>query len=235
VSAENPRLAPIGKIYGYPIDFATLSQGSPAAIAEQKPIVNIGYVGRIHQEKGIAQLVEALRLLADRPELPKWKVTFCGPVDVARGGSGEGYLAPLLQALEGKIGSERVEVLPPQFEAENLAQVYRSLDVFVLPSLSEKGETFGVAAVEAMAAGCAVVTSDLSCFRDYLDPGNNGLRYDHRATNASALLADSLARLISSPDLRTNLATEGVETARRYDFEKFGHRLLGDFERILAC
>jgi glycosyltransferase involved in cell wall biosynthesis len=86
-----------------------------------------------------------------------------------------------------------------------------------------------------MAAGCAVVTSDLSCFRDYLDPGNNGLRYDHRATNASALLADSLARLISSPDLRTNLATEGVETARRYDFEKFGHRLLGDFERILAC
>ncbi len=52
-----------------------------------------------------------------------------------------------------------------------LLQLYHDCDLFVLPSL---GECFGIATVEAMAAGLPVIASDVGGTADIIDPGRNG-------------------------------------------------------------
>jgi len=231
---ENARLAKVGRVYGYPIDYRLLSGRANMTSPEPKRPFRIGFISRVHREKGIAQLTQALTKLTEHNDLPEWTFTLCGPVDVARGGSGEAFLQECLSPLRAAVSPEQIDILPPKFDPNELAAVYQSLDVFVLPSLSEKGETFGVAAVEAMAAGCTVVTSSLSCFSDYLNHGINGLRYDHRAANAPELLAGELARLLKDKSLRKQLSAAGRKTAWEYDYTKFASRLLEDFERIVA-
>ena len=238
VGAENPRLLPVGSVYGYPIDFNLLAgEERPKRQSHPDPAgapLRIGFIGRIHREKGIEQVIDALIDLSQRTGLPKWSMTFCGPVDVARGGSGEDYLEGGVQRMRQVLSPEQIEIIPPVFTAEKLAEIYRSIDIFILPSLSENGETFGVAAIEAMAAGCAVITSRLRCFSDYLIPSQNGLNYDHRASNAPVLLADTIELLLTDEPLRERVAKEGQETAKAYDFNRFGNRMLKAFHQLLV-
>ncbi len=240
IVAENPALQGVSQLYGFPLDFAKMA-GTPRPPAPSDTSgapngpVRLGFIGRIHAEKGIAQLMGALRLLAAQTALPPWHLTLCGPVAVSMGGSGERFLQAQLQRLEGVVPPESIEVLPPEFDPEKLARIYRSLDVFVLPSLAENGETFGVANLEAMAAGCAVVTSQLECFADYIDAGTNALTYDHRSENAESQLAARLAQLITDPARRARLAAAAQPTAARYDFKTYSDRLLADFARITTA
>ena len=232
------RLLPVGSVYGYPIDFNLLAgEERPKRQSHPDPAgapLRIGFIGRIHREKGIEQVIDALIDLSQRTGLPKWSMTFCGPVDVARGGSGEDYLEGGVQRMRQVLSPEQIEIIPPVFTAEKLAEIYRSIDIFILPSLSENGETFGVAAIEAMAAGCAVITSRLRCFSDYLIPSQNGLNYDHRASNAPVLLADTIELLLTDEPLRERVAKEGQETAKAYDFNRFGNRMLKAFHQLLV-
>lgn len=234
VAKENAKLGQVGRIYGYPIDFGLLNQNQSAHPEPPSAdfCIRIGFIGRIHREKGISQLIDALIILSRRGNLAPWKFIICGPVDVAQGGSGEAYLAGELQRLKAYLSADQIELISPEYQPERLAKIYRGLDIFVLPSLSENGETFGVAAVEAMAAGCAVITSRLACFRDYLTPEESGLSYNHRSPEAASLLASCLARLVNDADLRNKLAIRGSEVAQNYDFEVFGKRLLADFEGL---
>ncbi len=233
VALENPQIGSVGQVYGYPIDYAGLSGARLLRKTPAQPSrCELGFIGRIHREKGIEQLVEALRMLEAKPDLPPWRFTFCGPTEVSAGGSGAAFLKSQVSRLSEVLPADRFRILPPCFNEKDLAQVYADLDVFVLPSLAERGETFGVAAVEAMAAGCAVITSSLSCFSDYLQPDHNGLAYNHRADDAPRLLAEAMAKLISDQRLRCDLSTRGQQTARSYDFEAYGQRLLVDFTRI---
>src|SRR5690606_3659228 len=62
VIAENPSLEPFTRVMGYPIDWQSLSRPRRAP---SRPVC-IGYIGRLHPEKGIDVLVDAvLRLKRD--------------------------------------------------------------------------------------------------------------------------------------------------------------------------
>ena len=230
VLSENPRLDAIIRISGYPIDWTQLA--APRMVPAADAPVTIGYVGRLHQEKGLSLLVAALRLLAQQPGLPPWRVILCGPSDIAHGGSGEAYAHHLDQALTEALPPGTAEVRAPEFAAAQLGEVYRSLDVFCYPSLAAQGETFGVAVAEAMAAGAVPVVSDLPCFRDFIRPGENGEVFDHAAADAAVRLAGTLARMLTDPARRTRLATAARETARAYDFATCAERLLADFAQL---
>lgn len=83
-----------------------------------------------------------------------------------------------------------------QANSLKLLQLYRSADVFVLPSL---GECFGIATVEAMAVGLPVVTSDVGGTADIVEPGRNGFivrsgDLDDLSTALGALVEDPARR-----------------------------------------
>lgn len=211
------------RVVGYPIDWPLLSGAS----ASKGSPVTLGFVGRIHPEKGIELLVRAACLLAQRADLPAWRIRLVGPTDIASGGGGNAWLDPIKRECSRTLG-DRIEWIPPEFQPEALARLYGSMDIFCYPSLAEKGETFGVAAAEAMAAGCATVVSALGCFSDFVRDGETGLVFDHAGGNPEKLLADSLGRLIADSQLRTELAARGQREARRFDFPEVAGRILDD-------
>jgi glycosyltransferase involved in cell wall biosynthesis len=229
VLAENPRLLPVVRNLGYPIAWSELSRPR-AALPDGSPLT-IGFVGRLHREKGLDLLVAALALLARRP-LPAWRVQLCGPGDVARGGSGDDYVRALETKLAAFLPRERFTVQPPVFDDAGLADVYRGIDLFCYPSLAEQGETFGVAVAEAMAAGAVPIVSRLECFSDFVEAGVNGMVFDHRHPDAAMSLANDLSALLTDPARRATLATAAQRTVQRYDLPEFATRLLEDFSTL---
>lgn len=223
ILAENPSLGRITKIFGYPISWQTLA--TPRSVSET---LTIGYVGRLHREKGLDLLAAALALLAQRSDLPPWRAILCGPADIARGGSGPEYVS----VLEKILPADRCKIRAPVFDATQLAEIYREIDIFCYPSIATQGETFGVSVLEAMAAGAVPVVSQLKCFSDFVRPGENGEAFDHTAADAPARLSALLAALLLDAPRRTQLARTAQHHARTYDFPEYATRLLADFSAL---
>jgi glycosyltransferase involved in cell wall biosynthesis len=114
---------------------------------EVKRYNTIGYVGRFIEEKGVLDLLNAFSSLGD-----SYRLVLVG------GGPLEGQLRLKAQIL--KLG-DRVQFIPPQSRNE-LAKLYASFDVLVLPSLTGYfwKEQYGRVLVEAMASGTPVVGSN---------------------------------------------------------------------------
>jgi len=235
VNSENPSLGAVAQVMGYPIDAQLFNSTKKAPNSHSSDdLSTIGFISRLHREKGLSHFVSALQILSKKTGLPPWRVLICGPVDIAQGGSGRDFLDAELNRLKEFVPTDRITLLPPQFDPTSLAAIYRSVNIFCLPSLAEKGETFGVAIVEAMAASCAAIVSDLPCFRDFVEPEDNALTYDHQANDAPNRLADQIKRLLIDPDLRARISQSGQLTAQRYDFPNFAQSLLERFQSLLA-
>lgn len=212
---ENPRLAPKTCLFPNPIDWVALA-AAPRVEARRHPIV-IGFVGRIHPEKGLELLLAAAAILARETLLPPWRIAIVGPEAVDQGGGGESYGAQLRTSLAPSL-AKLVSFAGPEYDADKLAAHYAAMDIFCYPSIAERGETFGIAIAESMAAGCAPVVSTLACFSDLVEPGETGLVFDHRAANAPAELAANLTRLLTNPTDRQRIAGRAQAHARRFDF-----------------
>ena len=238
VVREQPALAPLIRTTGYPIAWSLLS-GADGVLPPRPPPdpaapICLGYVGRLHREKGLLLLAAALHLLRRQTDLPPWQFLLCGPGDTASGGSGGGFRDQLLGELSRAVPLSHLQVLEPQYRERTLADIYRRIDVFCYPSLAAGGETFGVAVAEAMAAGALPVVSALPCFGGLVQDGGNGLVFDHTAPDPAAALAAVLRRALLDAALRRTLATRAQAEVRRLDFPLFADQLLGDFAALTA-
>jgi glycosyltransferase involved in cell wall biosynthesis len=119
-----------------------------------------------------------------------------------------------------------VEALPPWMEfvlapgqAQLVDEVYNRCRVFVQAS---KVEGFGFTAVEAMACGCALVTSDNGGSRDYAVHGQTALVSDPTDVGAMAAHVELLLR---DDALRRRLAAAGTELVAGFDWDHTGELL----------
>ncbi len=238
VVAENPALGPITQTQGYPINWKMLSQkintAPPFMPKYSTEDIIIGFIGRIHTEKGLLLLAAALKIIVQTPGLPPWRLLLCGPADITHGGSGMEFLRTLTNRLSQTVTPHRFNILNPQFNESTLAGVYRQISIFCYPSIAEKGETFGVAVAEAMAAGAVPVVSNLACFKDFVRPGENGLSFDHTAPDAADQFAAALVSLLRDPALRARLAARAQADVRIYDYATYAETLLRDFTELIA-
>jgi glycosyltransferase involved in cell wall biosynthesis len=201
--------------------------------------VRILYVGRIHPEKGLDLLARALRLLAEGKRMREtgdrgqgtgdWECVLVGPVAQGEGGGGEAFADELKRQVEGLP----VRFEAPVFDPEALAKIYDVADVFVYPSVAETGESFGIAPLEAMARGVVPVVSDLAVFRQYLEPGVNGIVFDHRSEDAPERLAAALRELIGHEEHRMRLGAEARETAEHFSTQAIADKYLQLFARLV--
>ena len=195
-------------------------------------VVRILYVGRIHPEKGLGLLAQALKSMeqgAWSRERGAWECVLVGPVLEGQGGGGVVFARELQQLLDGLP----VKVLPPVFDPVELARIYDDADLFVYPSVAESGESFGLAPLEAMARGVVPVVSDLAVFRDYLEPGANGMVFDHRAADADKRLAEVIAELLNNQQRREQMGSLARRTAERFSLREVSNRYLSLFERCV--
>lgn len=226
--AQAPALAAAVRVVPNAIDLATLS----GARLESGSSVRIGYIGRLHPEKGLELLAAATRILSTRHHLPRWRLDLVGPSAIAEGGGGQPWLDHLRTTFPPDNARHSVAIHPPVWDPAALAARYRDLDICCYPSLAEQGETFGVSALEAMAAGAVPVLSGLACFRDFARHEENALVFDHRTHDSDSRLADQLDRLIQDSALRTSLATSARHTAGDYDYDTIVAKLEADLATL---
>jgi glycosyltransferase involved in cell wall biosynthesis len=197
------------------------SEFSSFNVSEKKPVIL--FVGRIHPEKGIDLLLKAIQKLKN-----DWQVKIVGSSDVRTGGGGSAYLDHLISL--NSVGN--IEFIGPVYDVAELNRYYAEASIFVYPSVSEKGETFGLAPLEAMAWGCVPVVSEISCFKDFIFNERNGLIFDHRDQSAVELLTKAIARLQYDKILRVKLAKEALEVRKTHSISNIACLFLQEFEKM---
>jgi len=147
----------------------------------------IGFFGRLVDEKGILDLLNALGAIERRP----WRLVVAG--DGPLRGEIESHWKP-------RFG-DRMELLGPISHAQVQAHL-SNVDIFVLPSYSIEAwkEQFGITLVQAMFAGCACIGSTCGAIPEVLE--GRGVIFAERDVSA---LSHSLARLIDSPNERIGI------------------------------
>lgn len=190
------------------------------------------YAGRIHPEKGIGILIDAF-LSGSHTEFKDWSLEILGPWEIQHGGAGLQYLDQLKRKASCL---SRISFLEPIFDQLKLAEKYAEASIFIYPSLSESGETFGLAALEALARGCLTIVSSLECFLDFVRPGQNAFVFNHRLGDQSLSLANTMIEAIGVVERGDDqqIRSEARKTAEEYNCEKVAKQYLKDFERVLA-
>jgi phosphatidylinositol alpha-mannosyltransferase len=168
----------------------------------------LGFLGRFTEpRKGFPVLRDAFVSLAEaRPGL---RLLVAGPGDTDE----------LLSGLPAGL-RDRVTYLGLVSEQDK-ARMLRSVDVYVAPNTG--GESFGMILTEAMAAGTAVVASDLDAFRRVLDGGRAGRLF---TTGDAPALASALGSLLDAPDERASLVEAARSVVASYDWPVVALRVL---------
>lgn len=151
------------------------------------------YIGRVQQEKGVFVLADAARqILATDPFT---KFIFAGTGTV-------------LDALRERVTawglSDRI-ALPGYISDALRDQLYQVADVAVFPSLYEP---FGIVGLEAMAARCPVIVSDVGGLGEVVDDGVTGRKVP---PDRSDLLAQAIRQSLYDRALALEMAARAYE------------------------
>jgi phosphatidylinositol alpha-mannosyltransferase len=114
-------------------------------------------------------------------------------------------------------------------ENDAVPPYHAACEVFVAPATGQ--ESFGIALVEAMAAGLPVVATDIPGYREVVTDGVEGLLVPPRDPEA---LAAGLIRVLRDPALAARLGEAGRERARTFDWPLVVDRLEEVYVRALG-
>src|SRR5699024_812331 len=179
---------------------------------ERSTAPTVAFLGRYDERrKGMDVLVDALPTVLEK--VPGLRLRIMGDGD-------ESALRARLPA------GARAEFLGRVDDARKAA-VLAGADVYCAPNLG--GESFGIVLVEAMAAGTAVVASDLDAFRRGLADGHCG---ELAAVGDPEALARALVTVLSDDERRAALRARGSEAVREHDWPVVADRANRVYETI---
>jgi phosphatidylinositol alpha-mannosyltransferase len=194
------------------VDVASFAN-APRLDGYPRPGKSVLFLGRFDEpRKGMAVLMQALPTVVERFADIEILVVGRGDEDELcdRAGVLAGHLHFLGQVDDGVK-----------------AAAMRSADVYCAPNTG--GESFGIVLVEAMAAGTAVVASDLHAFRRVLRDGRAGRL---AAVGDPAALAEGLIGVLEDDAARESLVTVANETVRRYDWSVVAGQIMRVYETV---
>ena len=168
-------------------------------------------VGTLEPRKNLPRLVAAYSRL-DAAVQARHPLVVVGPV-----GWEAGETLDALRSL-----GDRAQILGHVSDAA-IAELYRRCALFCYPSLAEG---FGLPVLEAMSAGAAVLTSNVSSMPEV---GGDAVEYID-PTDVDGLAA-GLARLLSSPELRAELGAKALRRAGEFTWERFAESTLAVLEQ----
>jgi len=179
-------------------------------------------VSRIDPRKGLTVLPDAVSQLQERGF--DVMLDIIGP---AVGAPGEAEHRAIVARAAALGVADRVK-LPGAVPLEQLLPLYRTYDLFVLPTLP--GEGIPRVLLEAMTSGVPIVTTRVAGIPSLVTHEVNGLLVDDPTP---AAIAAALARLLSDAGLRQRLIANGYETARENTLEAQAARMMGEVSNRL--
>jgi Glycosyltransferase len=197
----------------------SVSRYANAALLPGWPLVgrSVGFLGRFTEpRKGFPTLLEAFE-----------KLVVCHP-DVYLVIAGPSNYGQAMAKASTEL-AERVKFLGLLSEADK-ARFLKSVDIYVAPNTG--GESFGMILTEAMAAGTAIVASDLPSFRSILNEGEAGMLFP--PGNATEL-AKVLSQLLSDDERRRELSVRAKNAVARYDWSVVAREILEVYSVAIAA
>ncbi|ANE80971.1 alpha-(1-2)-phosphatidylinositol mannosyltransferase [Mycobacterium adipatum] len=202
-------------------DAVEIPNGVPVAEFASAPMLDgyprpgrsVLFLGRFDEpRKGMSVLLGALpRLVAEFPDV---EVLVVGRGDEQELANEAGDCAANLRFLGAVDDATKASAL-------------RSVDLYCAPNTG--GESFGIVLVEAMAAGTAVVASDLDAFRRVLDNGAAGRLVPVDDPDA---LATSLIELLGDDQARKRYVAAGARAVQRYDWSVVAGEIMRVYETV---
>lgn len=172
------------------------------------------YLGSIKPYKNLAGVIEAFALLRGKHGIKDVDLIIAGLKHYGADDIQKKVIKHGLQSSVRRIGF---------VEEADLPAVYRLADVFFFPSL---WEGFGLPALEAMACGTPVITSNTSSMPEVV--GEAGMQVDPRDHQG---MADGLMRVLADETLRKSMSVQGLERAKRFSWNKAAEETLSVLER----
>lgn len=136
----------------------------------------------------------------------------------------DGRLFPNLREYSRQLHIENYVRWIGFVEEQDKPSLYRLADVFVFPSIYEG---FGLMALEAMASGTPVVTSNAIVFEEVLEAAA------YSVENAREMAGAIIALLIQQP-LRDAMINQGLALASNYSWRKTAQETLAVYKQVLA-
>ncbi len=166
-------------------------------------------------------LVGQLPLLANAlKNLPQYHfmLTVVGP---------EPWFEAHLRSFFTNISNIKLNYVGPQPQSK-VYEYMRSHDIFCVPSYTE---AFGVANIEALAHGIAVISSRVGGIPEVLDNGNNGWLIESGNVNQ---LSESIQACILNPALRLQKAENGRNFIRKFSKDEMLRNFVEMLESIIS-
>ncbi len=173
------------------------------------------YVGRITPEKGVQVLLQALPSILERHPDVRLLVA--------------GRNSEQMQPLVDELGIREAVELLGFVDSETRDCLYRSVDAAVFPSLYEP---FGIVALEAMAAGCNVIASEVGGLAEVVDHRRTGLTV---RANDSESIAWAVDQIFTDPVQAQAMRARALqEVTRSYNWGAIAASTLDMYRAVEA-
>src|SRR3972149_2765009 len=183
--------------------------------------INILFVGRFEERKGLIHLLKAYHRLRKRHVDARLLIIGSGPKQRE------------YRRYVGLRQIRDVEFLGRAPE-DAKAPYFASADIFCAPATGQ--ESFGIVLLEAMAAGVPIVASDIHGYKNVVQRGVQGLLVEPRNHRA---LAAALYGLAPAADLRHRMGEAGRARAPEYSWDRVTEQIVEFYltsrERALAA
>jgi phosphatidylinositol alpha-mannosyltransferase len=175
--------------------------------------INILFVGRFEERKGLIHLLKAYHRLRKRK------------VDARLLVIGSGPKAREYRRFVGLRQVRDVEFLGRAIDDK--ARYFASADIFCSPATGQ--ESFGVVLLEAMAAGVPIVASDIHGYKNVVQRGVQGLLVEPRNPRA---LAAALYALANDEEQRHRMGEAGRALAPEYSWDRVTERIVDFYHEV---
>lgn len=185
------------------------------------------FVGRIDPVKGIDTWFRAMKLVVERDPALRQHLCVCligGDLDDDMDPDSE--LARLVELKEELGIGDIVTFLGSRAQAA-LPFYYSAAAAVVMPS---RYESFGLAALEAMACGTPVVASDVGGLSFLISDGVTGFLVPE---GNAELFAEKILLLLRNPKLRNEMGKRGAAEAQEYAWPNIAERMVELYETII--
>lgn len=199
--------------------FAAADPDAVAALRRRHGAPLVLFVGRLRYYKGLGTLIEAMARLAAEHGATLL-IAGRGPMEES-----------LQRQARASPAADRIRFLG-DVAAADLPALYAAADVFVLPS-DRRSEAFGLAQVEAMAAGTPVVSTELGTGTSFVNADGETGRVV--PSGDAGALSDAIGALLADPELRRAMGERARRRAREeFDAERMVRRVIAVYEEVLA-
>ena len=178
--------------------------------------INLLFVGRLFEKKGIMELLKAVKLVIEKNIQCKLSI------------AGDGILSDkVIEYIEENKLHDVVNRLGWVTNEEVLNQ-YKQTSIFVLPTYHQEG--LPIVILMSLQFGIPIITTKIRGMADYLKEPDNCFWVE--AKN-SKMLAEKIIYLIEHSELREQMSKNNKELAKKFTAEKVANEFIKIYSDVL--